>query len=517
VPLSPLFKKVPIGSRLIRFGNCFYGRNESWYIALYFLLPDNSIQQIPLAVEALPYLALNRTYLENGIDEIKGWNSSFTLPSVDEWKLKTMKDVPINLLPYKFSKWECDTQYVYKINSEEGKIIWIPVIELARFFLLRYATHIRHIFYEGNLNSMAIVKHKPYNSPIILLSKLYPKHLMNNAYHNDYLSWLLFNQDVQNSLLSIFKHKNNQGNTNRWRFVFTPFDMDGVILHWCGRWNNQLNEGFVNEVTQSKNVQNNINYENIQIFHPNDIEQRQLKTDKVGKPMGVKKELSNIVDDDEEPTPLSTHRLLKNPSGILSFNKRVDIKRIKTEKEIQTSELIDEDEQKEKISSEIKNLGITESGSIGKGIKAEFANFENDETKVDPFESIRSVVKHIQRKHPNIHIQENVVDVPFYKNIGFSYLNNRRRKCYYAMIQMDRDRVFYLIEPELSDGHILSTLLIQLNKKSDEIIKQILKRLVKKYGHWDKKMIIKSSISVVYLKHVSVENFSLKTEKNIHK
>ena len=228
----------------------------------------------------MPALAIGRTYGNGNISPVRGWEGDNVLPQQNAWSLVTIAEVPDVFFTSPkgcaniFRNREVLSQKVFRI-ADGKKFIWIPALEIARFFLLKTVVNTRYAFYEGNLNAMASIFKKD-EKLIIKLDRRYPKKLLDNNAHQEYLAWLILDESAKKSFSSIFAKRITESIGTpllaKWTFNFEPFDLSGTRLYWRGE--KLGSDYYVREIISASNIKSTVPYNTVYISHPNDIERK---------------------------------------------------------------------------------------------------------------------------------------------------------------------------------------------------------------------------------------------------
>jgi hypothetical protein len=496
------FLAIPKNSTLLAFGNCFQDDNEIWRINCYFKSPNNVISTISPVVESLPALALRRIYFAGKIKVSNDESAYFRLPPFSTWKKTRMAEVPPEIHKTHY-KDECKHQWVYKIFVE-SKIIWIPVLELARILFLKTAENTRYAFYETNLLAMASLDFEE-NQATIRLSKRYPRRLLDTKLHQEYLAWLLLNPEVTDSFCSIFELKNLQSfmasNQRHWTFDFNPLDLNGITINSYGKSSNT--DFFVNEIVSLGRVPTNKKYEKVIIEHPEDIQyKRQEGTDKPDKkpPAGKKDfKVNPTVDDSKPPSANSKQRVLDIPRGRLYFLSLMEPERHFSEVEVE-----EKDKGKRGSKNPEKpevNSGITEGDKKSKNRKVDFQTLkEAGAVPKDFFLYIRTVLKHIQDAK-KVAITERMGVLTDDRDRSFIRVLGEKRRYFCSELIIMPDNIVTLLEIDLTDKHGLTTLLLRRPPYDMDSVGMILEAMVERAGRWNKELIDELADMATYVNH----------------
>jgi len=490
----PTFKKIPDGATLIGFGHCFY-KEGYWQIATFFRTSSSTVAQINLAIEALPALALGRTYSTNRISLTPRPLHRFKLPELVLWQCCSMKDIPQAL--YKpYYKYECQDQQVYKIIIGD-QVLWLPVIELARIIFLKTAENCRQAFYEPNLLTMADIEHHSRSKVTINLSAHYPKELIEVKAHQRFLAWLLLNPDISSSFNSVYQLKRNK---NPWTFTFNPFEMTGVILSCYV--SDHANGYFVYEISAVARLPSTAQYDEIIIQHPDDvIYKRPPNEDEPPPPPSGNsrydpQQPNTTVDDTKPTSPRTKHRILNIPKGQLHFNVLLEPER--------NPEVLEKDKPKGQPREESQKppptVGLTNTDTEDGTKKADFQSLRdpNPESK-DFFDHIRQALKYIQDEK-GWDILERTGKLTHETAKSFLSLGQGTRRYFHAEIQQFGETIANILEIDVSDQHGLSTM-VCMGPTGERVIDQILAEMIKKTGRWDKKLNNKLMDFCAYIAH----------------
>jgi hypothetical protein len=496
------FLAIPKNSVLLAFGDCFQDANNIWRINCYFKSPNKVVSTVAPVVESLPALALRRIYSAGKIKVSNDESAYFRLPPFSTWNKIRMAEVPPEIHKTHYKE-ECKHQWVYKVIVD-AKVIWIPVLELARILFLKTAENTRYAFYETNLLAMASLNFEE-DKATIRLSKRYPRRLLDTKLHQEYLAWLLLNAEVTDSFCSMFELKNSQSfiasGQRRWTFDFNPMDLNGITINSYGK---SLEANFfVNEIVSIGRVPTNKKYEKVIIEHPEDIEyKKQESTDKPGeKPLAGKSDfkVNPTVDDSKPPSASSKQRVLDIPRGRLYFLSLMEPERHFAEVEV------DEKGKGKRGSKNADkaevNSGITEGDSKSKNRKMDFqALNEAGAVPIDFFKHIRTVLHHI-KETKKLTINERTGVLTDEKCRSFMWMGSGKRRYFCGEIILMPDNVVTLLELDLSDKHGLTTLLLRLPPEDVDSIEMILEALVELAGRWDKELIDELADMATYVNH----------------
>lgn len=501
--LHPTFLPIRKNSTLIAFGDCFLDDKKIWRITCIFRSPNDIYATVTPVVEILPALALRRVYSVGKITVNKEDLGYFQLPSVSTWKKRRVANVPPDIYKAYYVD-ACKLQWVYQIEVG-SKVVWIPVLELARILFLKTAENARYAFYETNLLGMASLDFDSDQS-IIRLSKQYPRRLLDTKLHQQYLAWLLLNRDVTDSFCSMFEMRNAQSinvlNQTRWTFDFAPPELEGAVVTVYGK---EIDSHFfVNEITSVGRVPTNPRYKKVIIEHPEDIKYKWKATDGEPdkKPKSSKADITidPNVDDSSDPSTDSKPRILAIPRGRLFFSVLMEPKRHFTEVEVEEKKKGGKKGSNNRDKENV-NTGVTEGDTKSKNRKVDFQALKDpDVVPTDFFKHIRTALQKIQDKG-QWQIRESVGELTDENDRFFSKVLGIRRRYFCGEIRAKGDNVITLIEIDLSDKHGLATLLIRLPPEDYDLIEVILDSLVEHAGHWNKAQIDQVSDLAAYIAH----------------
>ena len=133
------------------------------------------------------------------------------------------------------------------------------------------------------------------------------------------------------------------------------------------------------------------------------------------------------------------------------------------------------------------NAGVSESHPGGSLQPVDIQSLEIDSAnQKNGLEEFLEMIRYLGDHYEDLKLDISIVDLQ--GNRRFAYLDNgQRRKC--AVVRVTKNnRITYVIEPARPDDHSVTTLLLYPDnkdlKKHDEMIQQLLKRLVNNQGHW---------------------------------
>lgn len=269
----PAFADIPMGDTLLSFGDCFLADDASWKISCFFKSLDHVITKVDLPAETISSLGIGRSY-GNGFNTIGAAGMEYLpylrLPPVSSWEKLTMADVPAWL--YKpYSCEECWRQKVYKISYKE-RIVWIPVIELARYVFFKTFLISHCAFYEPNLHTLASIEFRSDKS-VIRLAKRYPKSLLDSVGHLWFLAHLLLDPDNTRSFCSIYKSKYFESfyvsKSLHWVFDF-DFIEENMHIDRCYAYEfgDQI---FIGEIQSASGPKIMSGYASVIVEHPSDV------------------------------------------------------------------------------------------------------------------------------------------------------------------------------------------------------------------------------------------------------
>lgn len=503
--VNPTFLPIRKNSALIAFGDCFMDDKGTWRITCFFKSPNDIIATLTPAVEVLPALALRRVYSIGKITVEKDDLGYFQMPSVSSWKKVRMENVPSEIYKAHYLD-ECKRQWIYKIQVG-SRCIWLPVLELGRILFLKTAENTRYAFYETNLLGMASLDFED-DQAFIRLARHYPRRLLDTKLHQEYVAWLLLNQDVTNSFCSMFEMRNSHSlfsaDRRSWTFDFIPLELEGITMSVYGK----ESEGnfFVNEIVSVGKVPTNPRYRKVIIEHPDDIKYRckpgdGLLPDK--KPQSQHREVvvDPNVDDSEPPSADTKQRLLYIPRGKLFFSTHMEPERHFTEVDVDERKKGGKKGARDNKSSEQVNTGVTEGDTKSKNRKVDFQMLKDPNlVPTDFFKHVRSLLQCI-KKTKQWEIQETVGELKNEADRFFSKIGGVKRRYFCSKIHLRADNVVTLIEIDLSDKHGLSTLVMRLPPHDADTVDEILDALVEQAGRWNKELIDQLADMAAYISH----------------
>lgn len=500
------FRKIPDDAKLIRFGNCFRYNNGNWNISCEFELPDKTIQNIILSIECLPALAIGRRYKKGNIVRPKGRIAEIDLPSISEWSIRKIEDYEKFASGRELSK-DAANQFVFRFKLHDY-YVWLPSIELARALFLKTAINTRAAFTEANLNRLIdVLVDGP--TATLRLSEFYPHRLLDVKAHQSYLAWLMLNQPVLHSYLSIFRTKfekvYNGSSSQSWAFHFEPFEIENIFIRAYTRISGR--NIFIEEISSVGNLSMNKEFELVNFDHPLDIklEVEPGQGNKQGSRAKPNKDkFDPELVDDEAPSNETRARVLSVPKGALYFNEVINTQRIYKIKIVETSE---GGTVGESSGERVRLLSVREGQGKGKHKSADFQSISNEDNSDSSFfNCIRKTLNELKGiEHlgvSNIDIKLGVLPIATAKR--FLYIKpSVRRSFLYAEIEVTGGDSLHLLEIDLSDDHSLTTLVFRQKHSEDlqQTLFDILSELVNNSGHWDRKLIRDRTLMHAYVKH----------------
>lgn len=500
------FRKIPDDAKLIRFGNCFRYNNANWNIGCEFELPDKAIQNITLSIECLPALAIGRQYKKGAIVRPKGRIAEIDLPPISAWSVRRYEDYHKFTSRSDLAK-DAANQYVFRFKLNDY-YVWLPSIELARALFLKTAISTRVAFTEANLNRLIDVVVDG-TTATLRLSEFYPHKLLDVKAHQSYLAWLMLNQPVLHSYLSIFRTKfekaYNGSSFQSWAFHFEPFELENVFIRAYTRIHGQ--NIFIEEISSVANLPVNKDFELINFDHPLDIklEAEPVESSKISSRVKPNKDkFDPEVVEDEAASNETRARVLSVPKGALYFNEVINTQRIFKIKIVETS---GGGTVGESTGERVRLLSVREGQGKGKHTSADFQSIAGEDSgETTFFTYIRKALSELREiEHLGVsNIEIKLGTLPTASAKRFLYIRpSLKRSFLYAEIEIVGGDSLHLLEIDLSDDHSLTTLIFRQKSKDDvhQTIFDILAELVNNSGRWDRRLISKQTLMQAYVMH----------------
>ncbi|WP_163836300.1 Tn7-like element transposition protein TnsE [Spartinivicinus ruber] len=498
------FKGIPEGSKLLLLGDLYRKPSEGWKIVAYFLTPENQPLRKAFPIDAIPALTVGSIFpITSDNQAITGYRGRFILPPTHLWQQKTYKDMPGSLQRMSEYYDQLKDQVVFCIESEH-KIYWLPSLELARRLHLCSAELVRVAMLEGTTRSIANVSKTNWEGTINLMPDI-PIAYLNNQEYRKYFTWLLFNNDAENSFCSIYRHQNKEARiesgVERWSFNFTPPSLEGCEISWSGFTDGEQNHHYIRRIQSIAGLPSPP-LEKVWFSHPDDqivITDSENKTDRTRTTEQTKASEKNEIDPDATPRPTNKHRLLTvSPAG-LHFDLEIDMKR--SPRHVQ---FLPAGEQSDVEEKELEDsVGITQSDATGTVPRADIdTRIESDLVEAqDKFTLFHKLLEQLEQKHSwKSTVQTG--NVPRCNCKTAHLIDGRERQYSFVTLQRDENTIVYLLEIELKPEQSLSTLIYRADPAEECNLKdQILKDLMSNSVKWERRNITEQTVSRYYLDH----------------
>lgn len=505
-------KGLPAGSKLILIGDWFMELGGDWKVACYFLDEKQEVFRSGLPVDLLPALVPGVVYPRTSVENITiGYPGTFKLPPMESWEKCRYADLPISLKRMGEFSEQIEGQIFYTFDLGH-RVMWLPATELARMLFFHSSEVVRAAVYQGNTWQLATSEKDGWVGEVTFSSNV-PVSYLNSLQFRKFFSWLLFNDDVENSFCSIFKHL-NQGcmfmeDHTRWTFDFQPPDLSLCELSWAGYTGREsLGEKhhcYIREIRSIAGL-SAPQLESVIFSHPDDVhylenERNDLDDEKI-KHRKPNVEPS-VIDPDNPPKAGKRRYMIRLTTSGLHFDTEIDMRRSPRQvKALPAGEGPDMNE------TEVDDtVGITEQSDHGTAPRADINNLEEPEL-VDALEKMSFFKKMLEeiKEEYDLEMEIHEGEVPQNNCRTAHKIGDRARLYCHVKVRRDSDSIVHLLEIELKPNETLSTLLFRSD--SDKEVGEILDALMSvesehkiKAMHWKRKRNAELTIARHYLEH----------------
>ena len=518
--------EVPNGSTLLYIGDWYKTESGGWKVVCYFTDIKGVLYRHPLPVDLLPLLIVGETYpLGNTENTRKVYTSSFVLPPKENWQLLRYEDMPESLKKNRLlSKYtdEISRQWVYRIESA-SEIIWVPVIELAKALFLQSSEIVRAAVLEGNPHQLAKAAQNNRVGEIMFESHT-PLLFINSIFYRQLFAWLMFDDVVQASFGSIYRHLNQEmtliNNTWCWSFNFIPPNLENCSLTWSGytglKSKGEYNHRFINEVRSLSDIPTP-ELDIIEFSHPNDKSTYHVeKEDEKEKD----KETTNdyipdplLVDSTASPKSKGKRYAIEISRSGFHFNTYINMQRAPRP----FIPEFNKDPEEDDAPNEVKGVSIAQGTRAGTTHRADTDKSEKPDlitpsNKILLFEDMLRALT----DDNNWTLTLDRGDVPKVKCRSAHLINKRARQYSFGKIKISDGLTVFALEIELKGKEALSTLLYK-TKNPDYTTAQILTDLMssdtdrnQQAMQWDRPRISDLTTATHFLGHPDSKNLTEK-------
>ncbi|GEM_PF-4631792 len=494
-------KVIKHGSKLVAIGNLFKRTTDKdWQCSTYFqaetFKSGNKTDKYTSAIDLLPFFAKGRVYYKEDSLTFKqtGFEATIELPEKNTWQKQTMSKNAYFSDYLKKEHRELGFQNGFKFETN-GKIVFLPSIELARVLFFHASYLCRAAFSPSGLKTLLHVKKQSNEFQIEAFpgSAIPVFHFESIAYRQ-HLAWILLNSDAEQSFNSIFAHlitnKKTFNNSLYCAFDFDPPELKGCILKVKGKYNNKTNELDIFAITSISKIPQTITDEVI-FLHPNSKERISDKNKKTKSNQFSPDPDQKEFDLGNEPSCDTTHREIDSTPVGVCYTQEIKTKRIYAGK--QNTKIGRQDEEA-KSGKNIEQVGLSESTTSGSIPQAEINQLELNEDKVkrkNTFKKLIKILEELSKQQGVAEFTYQVLPLPKIKRCKLHLKENGSSRLYlHAEIIFHNAKIKHILEIETSDGlRSISTKVIEFNHNSKKHLKAkiIMARTVKNSLVWDKK------------------------------
>lgn len=442
-----------------------------------------------LSISNASILARKRTI--NPIAEFQrpGYKQRISISDSSEWSVKTIRDCPIE----GFSRRSDAGQLCFVFENYDGRTIFLPQFELARI-LFFHGTYLSRTAIESDClrSEFDVIVDRARNIATIRVmpSASYTVSHLNEPGTQNYLSWLLLDEEARMSYESICKYQRLYGvdtpKYRRWTFQFDPPPLTDVFLQARGRYVPESNCFFVWEIDKIKNIPNGMP-EEVYIEHPK-FERSIPGNGQVVHPAGSGEEPSLVIHDNVVANANTTSVVMAGDSVAFVFKNAFHVNRVAS-KERNTPA---SNESKE---AEGKLISVsTEEGLADRGLPAADWNTLKDETDYshfyeNKFDCFLDMVRVLIGSYECVLVSKSIVPLPKVGRCKKHLLLIGDPRCIAEIGLRTGGKVVHLLEVDTSDADkALSTqvLVVKDLLEWETIVEKLKRELVQTSLRWPK-------------------------------
>lgn len=476
---------------------------EGWKIACYFVTPENETIRRGFPIEMLPMLTCGATYPSNlATSDSLGYRGRVNLPEMNRWIKATYGELPNSLKRMARYSDQIANQKLIGIEADD-KIVWIPVLELARRLHYFSAETVRASIYSGNLHTLARANIEGKNGFIDFTVDI-PVMYLNFLAYRRYFAWLYFNEEASYSFTSIFKCLNREAQfvngIERWTFNFTPPDLTGCEISWLGYTGRkeERHHCYVRSISSIAGL-SFPDLDSIVFSHPDDKHYLENLNSEITKKSQQKQLIrENNLDTMTATSPYKAVQLTEPDKIGLHFQSEVELKRAsrKVKTIPPTNEVVSEE-------TEVKTekLGIKYPTKWGKDRRVDSNALCEPETisgsvKFDLFKQMIELLAGSMNSSYKIHFGS----VPRCNCRSAHLIEGRNRQYAFVEFEQYKGEIINILEIELKDEERLSTLIFRSINPREAMI-EILNGLMKNSVSWNKNINTRSTTTRSYVEH----------------
>jgi len=522
-------KNILDDSTILYFGSLFRNIKESvWYINT-GLFPEkkNDIKNKNyLKISQAKLLARQR--ILNSTEKVRHENDKIEIKinKSSDFESKYVEKCPA-LIGVNINKGEAKQNCFNFIDNNIN--IFLPQFELARVLFFHNAYLARSALQTSFFLDFNVERNNNSNAIITILDTSgYPKSTLNTDEARQVLSWILLDSSAKKSFESINKFQLLGGSENEkwrnWDFEFSPPKLDGTILGGYGKFNDKKNSFFIYEITEIKNLPNDIPNE-VYFCHKSFSDYEYSPGETHGE-METPPDETTVDDEDDEPNSDETQILLESEAVSIGYKSPFNTTKINSKKTILLSG------SKKNRSKEKQNQEVStgESSILGDLPSADWSSVTKEDDNSDytnlyknNFKLFKEMINLLGEKN-GCEITDNYIEkLTKVNNSSKQHLLNRDTstpRCINIVHLSYNVTKYIILEVDMSDksSHSLSTKLLKLNsiKEWDAELKKIKKLVVKNYLSWPNEKFKKICVKHWSISHPRTKSIN-KDTKEINK
>lgn len=476
---------------------------EGWKIACYFVTTEKETIRRGFPIEMLPMLTCGATYPSNiTTADILGYRGRVNLPEMNRRVTATYGELPNSLKRmHKYADQIANQKFI-GIEADD-KIVWIPVLELARRLHYCSAETVRASIYSGTTQTLARANSEGRKGYIDFTVDV-PQSYLNYLAYRRYFAWLFFDEEATQSFTSIFKHLNREAQfvngIERWTFNFTPPDLTGCEISWFGYTGREEERHHC--YARSINSIAGLSFPDLDYIvfsHPDDKHYLESLSSEITKKSRQKKILrENILDTLATTSPYKAIQLTEPDKIGLHFQSELELKRASREaKTIPPANEIVFEETEEKT----ENLGIKYPAKSGNDRRVDSNMLCEPETisgsiKFDLFKQMIELLA----GSINSSYKLEFGSVPRCNCRSAHLIEGRKRQYAFVEFEQYKGEIINILEIELKDEERLSTLIFR-SVNAKEALFNILNGLMKNSVSWNKNINTRTTTTRSYVEH----------------
>ena len=439
-----------------------------------------------------PILARKRTINPTTEFQEPGYKQRIRISDTSEWEVKPIRDCPIG----GFARRPDAGQLCFVFENYDGRMIFLPQFELARI-LFFHGTYLSRTAIESDcLKSefdVAVDDAQETATIRVMPSASYTVSHLNEPGTQNYLSWLLLDEEARNSYESICKYQRIHGidtpKYRRWTFQFDPPPLTDVFMQTRGRFVKDVNCVFIWEIDEIKNIPNGMP-EEVYIEHP-EFERSVPGSGQAVHPAGNGEEAPLVIHDDVVANASTTSVVITGDSVSVAFKNPFHVNRVASkERKTPTSSAGEETDGKLVSVS-------TEEGVADRGLPAADWNTLKDETDYSQFYENKfacflNMVRTLIGNYECVPVLKSIVPLPKVGRCKKHLLLNDNPRCIAIICLSTGGKTVCLLEVDTSDADkALSTQVLIVNDLAGwgTNVERIQQELVQASLRWPKELL----------------------------